>query len=75
MGETESAQDMVVKEVAERPMANVMEQTGKTQQFLYVEPCGDPILKDTLHERIEVLRECSRHMHGAEGMLKPAMFG
>jgi hypothetical protein len=38
MGEIESTEDMVVKEVAERPMANVMEQTGKAQQFFDVKP-------------------------------------
>ncbi len=45
MGKAKSPQDVFIKEMAKGPMAHVMEQTGKAQQFLYIEPGGDPILK------------------------------
>jgi hypothetical protein len=66
---------MVVKKVTERPMAKVMEQTGKAQEFLYIESRGDCVLEDTLQKGIKMLRERSCHMHGTEGMLKPTVFG
>jgi hypothetical protein len=38
MGETKSAEDSVVKKVAERPMADIVEQTRKAQELFYVKP-------------------------------------
>jgi hypothetical protein len=75
VSEAKSTEDMVVKKVTERPMAEVMEQTGKAQEFLYIESRGDCALEDPLQKRIEMLRERSCYMHRSKGMLKPTVLG
>jgi hypothetical protein len=60
--------------VPERPVADVVEQARHPQQLFQQRRRG-PVREDRVQRRIELLREPSREVHGAERVLEPAVLG
>jgi hypothetical protein len=61
--------------MAERPVADIMEESGKPEEFFDIRGRGKVFTKDARERGIESFRKDTCHMHRPEGVLKAGMFG
>ena len=67
-------QILVIEEVTERPVADVVHETGDAQEFLY-EVERRATIEGLPQTGVQTVCEAAGHVHGAHGMLKAAVLG
>ena len=74
MAEIVVVQKVIVEKMAEGAMADVVQQADDAHVLFDIRRRRTLVAEDFAQRRIEVLAEFASHMHGAQGVLKPAMF-
>ena len=72
VGELDVGQEVVVEEVAERPVSHVVEEPGHAEELLD-ERRGRGVGEDRAEGRPQLLREAAGHVHRAERVGEPAV--
>ena len=76
MRQTELIQKMVIEKMAERSMADIVEQGRQSYETLDVSKGRDRLWPTSLNQRrMESLDRSTAQMHGAQNMLKARVFG
>jgi hypothetical protein len=70
----ESRKILFVEEMAERSMADIMQEAGEPEEFFDIEGRRKIFTKDARQRGIEPFRKDPCHVHRPEGMLEAGMF-
>ena len=74
VGQAEVGEEVVVEEVAERSVADIVQQPGHPHQ-LFDQRHRRRVGELRLERRVKLAREAPRQVHGAEGVLEAAVLG
>ena len=75
VGEIVIEEKIIIEEMAERAVADIVQQPGDAHVFLDERRRRTLVAQNFAQRRIEMLGEFSGEVHGAEGMLKTAVLG
>jgi hypothetical protein len=64
---------VIIEKMSEGTVADIVQESGNTQEFLD-EIGGGTVRNRGLERRVEMTGETACEMHGAEGVLEPAVF-